>query len=78
MEQMPPSLPQRPVGVLARSRRGGNHGDDAAAPLFAEIAGLRDFYGYLAADRLKQPYNLNVRPSALDVAAQTALSNQPG
>jgi soluble lytic murein transglycosylase len=53
-------------------------GDDAAAPIYREIAGLRDYYGYLAADRLHQPYNMNVRPSPLDPAAQSALSAAPG
>ena len=53
-------------------------GDAAAAPLLREIAGLRDYYGYLAADRLAQPYDLNVRPSPLDAAAQEALAKEPG
>ena len=79
MEQMPPSLSATPRWRYWHARAvAATMGDDAAAPLFAEIAGLRDFYGYLAADRLKQPYNLNVRPSPLDAAAQTALSSQPG
>jgi len=47
-------------------------------PIFRELAGLRDYYGYLAADRLAQPYTLNVRPSPLDAAAQTALAQEPG
>jgi soluble lytic murein transglycosylase len=79
MEQMPPSLSATPRWRYWRARAvAATMGDDAAAPLFAEIAGLRDYYGYLAADRLKQPYNLNVRPSPLDPAAQTALGNQAG
>jgi soluble lytic murein transglycosylase len=79
IEQMPPSLSATPRWRYWHARAvAATMGDDAAAPLFAEIAGLRDFYGYLAADRLKQPYNLNVRPSPLDAAAQTALGSQPG
>ena len=39
---------------------------------------LRDYYGYLAADRVAQPYNLNVRPSPPDAAAQTRLSKDSG
>jgi soluble lytic murein transglycosylase len=46
--------------------------------LFGQIAGLRDYYGYLAADRLRQPYNMNARASPLDATAQAALSRQPG
>jgi soluble lytic murein transglycosylase len=79
MEQMPPSLSATPRWRYWHARAvAATTGDDAAAPLFAEIAGLRDFYGYLAADRLKQPYNMNARPSALDAAVQTALSSQSG
>ena len=79
MEQMPPSLSATPRWRYWHARAvAATRGDDTAVPLFAEIAGLRDYYGYLAADRLKQPYNLNMRPSPLDAAAQTALSSQAG
>jgi soluble lytic murein transglycosylase len=79
MEQMPASLSGTPRWRYWHARAvAATTGDAAAAPMFAEIAGLRDYYGYLAADRLKQTYNLNVRPSPLDAAAQTALSSQPG
>jgi len=47
-------------------------------PMYSEIAGLRDYYGYLAADRLRRPYNLNVRPSPLDAAAQSTLGSLAG
>jgi soluble lytic murein transglycosylase len=79
MEQMPASLSATPRWRYWHARAvAATAGDATAAPMFAEIAGLRDYYGYLAADRLKQSYNLNVRPSPLDAAAQTALSSQPG
>lgn len=79
MEQMPAGLSATPRWRYWHARAvAATTGDATAAPMFAEIAGLRDYYGYLAADRLKQTYNLNVRPSPLDAAAQTALSNQPG
>jgi soluble lytic murein transglycosylase len=78
LEQMPPSLSAQPRWRYWRARAAAaTKGADAAAPMFGEIAGLRDYYGYLAADRLKQPYHLNVRPSPLDAAAQTALAAQP-
>ena len=41
---------------------------EAAAPLYAQIADLRDYYGYLAADRLRRGYHLNSRPSPDEVA----------
>jgi soluble lytic murein transglycosylase len=52
-------------------------GETAAAPLYGEIAGLRDYYGYLAADQLHLKYSLNVQPSSLDAATQSALASQP-
>jgi soluble lytic murein transglycosylase len=53
-------------------------GSAAAAPWYAEIAGMRDYYGYLAADRLQQNYDLNIHPSADDAEAQAALAAEPG
>ncbi|MDZ7754264.1 MAG: transglycosylase SLT domain-containing protein [Gammaproteobacteria bacterium] len=43
---------------------------EAARELYSEIARLRSFYGFLAADRLEQPYRLNHR--GLEPAAATA------
>jgi soluble lytic murein transglycosylase len=53
-------------------------GAATAAPLYADIAGMRDYYGYLAADRLDQPYNLNIKPSPDDADAQATLAAEPG
>jgi soluble lytic murein transglycosylase len=53
-------------------------GADAAAPLFKEIADLRDYYGYLAADRLHRGYSLNARPSRDDLKTQTAIAAETG
>ncbi len=79
LDLMPPTLAAQPRWRYWRARAvAATQGDEAAAPLFREIAGLRDYYGYLAADRLAQPYNLNVRPSPLDAAAQAALAKEPG
>jgi soluble lytic murein transglycosylase len=77
IEQMPPSLATLPRWRYWRARAAAaTEGEETAKPMFAEIAGLRDYYGYLAADRLAQPYNLNVRPSPLDAASQTTLAKQ--
>ncbi len=79
IEQMPPPLATLPRWRYWRARAvAATSGDAAAAPLYREIAGLRDYYGYLAADRVAQPYNLNVRPSPRDAAGQTALSKMAG
>jgi soluble lytic murein transglycosylase len=78
-EQMPPSLATQPRWRYWHARAvAATAGADAAAPLFAEIAGLRDYYGYLAADRLHQSYQLNIRPSADDAELQAALAAEPG
>jgi soluble lytic murein transglycosylase len=75
-EQMSPSLAVQPRWRYWHARAvAATQGDAAAAPLYGEIAGLRDYYGYRAADRLALPYNLNVRPSALNAAALDMLSN---
>jgi soluble lytic murein transglycosylase len=79
IEQMPQSLAAQPRWRYWRARAvSATTSDEAAAPIFGDIAGLRDYYGYLAADHLHQPYNLNVRPSPLDPTAQTALANDSG
>jgi soluble lytic murein transglycosylase len=49
-----------------------------AAPRYNEIAGTRDYFGYLAADRLHRAYDLNVHPTPDDVAAQTTLASTAG
>jgi soluble lytic murein transglycosylase len=79
IEQMPPTLAMQPRWRYWHARAtAATSSEAAAAPMFSEIAGLRDYYGYLAADRIGKPYNLNVRPSPLDAAAQTALSKMAG
>jgi soluble lytic murein transglycosylase len=79
LELMPPGLAAQPRWRYWRARSvAAIRGEEAAASMYREIAGLRDYYGYLAADRLAQPYNLNMRPSPLDAAAQATLSKEPG
>jgi soluble lytic murein transglycosylase len=79
IEQMPASLATQPRWRYWRARAvAATRGSEAAAELFAEIAGTRDYYGYLAADHLHLGYELNIRPSSNDQAAQTALAMEPG
>ncbi|MBV8852253.1 MAG: lytic transglycosylase domain-containing protein [Sinobacteraceae bacterium] len=76
---MPPSLASQPRWKYWRARCiEATAGKDAANPLYEELAGLRDFYGYLAADRLHRPYMLNARPSAEDMPVQATLAADPG
>jgi soluble lytic murein transglycosylase len=77
--QMPASLANQPRWRYWRARAvAATQGAEKAAPLFADTASMRDFYGYLAADRLHQSYNLNIHPSADDGTVQTALEAEPG
>jgi soluble lytic murein transglycosylase len=79
IEEMPASLASQPRWRYWRARAvEATANFQAAAPLFAEIAGLRDFYGYLAADRLHKDYRLNARPSADVESEQKALAANPG
>jgi soluble lytic murein transglycosylase len=78
IQQMPAALAAEPRWRYWRARAvQATAGADAAMPLYAEIAGLRDFYGYLAADRLRTEYRLNESPSPDDEAAQRALATLP-
>jgi soluble lytic murein transglycosylase len=77
--RMPASLAAQPRWRYWRARAvEATAGADAAAPLFGEIADLRDYYGYLAADRLHRAYNLNARPTPDDLKAQTAIAIELG
>jgi soluble lytic murein transglycosylase len=79
IEQMPTSLFTQPRWRYWRARAvAATIGEEAAVQLLREIAGLRDYYGYLAADRLHLGYELNAQPSPNDVAAQSALAAEPG
>jgi len=77
-EQMPAPLASLPRWRYWHARGvAAEEGEDAAVPLFAELAVLRDYYGYLAADRLHRSYNLNARSSPDDLATQRALAGEP-
>jgi peptidoglycan lytic transglycosylase len=75
IERMPPSLATQPRWRywLARATE-ATVGAEEAAPLYGEIADLRDYYGYLAADRLHRSYNLNAHPSPDDLKAQAEMA----
>jgi len=50
---------------------------EAAESLFAPLADSRDYYGFLAADRLGQPYRLGHRPTTPDEKTIAALAARP-
>jgi soluble lytic murein transglycosylase len=78
IEQMPAGLAAQPRWRYWRARAVAATLGTDAAPLFAEIADMRDYYGYLAADRLHRGYNLNARPSPDDLQEQAAIAARPG
>lgn len=79
IDRLPASLAAQPRWRYWRARAlAETSGAAAAAAAFADLAGLRDYYGYLAADRLARPYSLNIHPSADDASLQSALAAEPG
>jgi len=79
IDQMPASLGAQPRWRYWRARAvAATDGKEAAAPFFEEIAGLRDYYAYLAADRVHRSYNLNMRASPENAATQAALAGEAG
>ena len=78
-QRMPAALSNQPRWRYWHARAvAATSGAEAAAPLFGQIAGLRDYYGYLAADRLQQPYDLNIHPVPDDASLQNTLAADPG
>lgn len=48
---------------------------DAAIPIYRDLATHRDYYGFLAADRVGTPYTFNYAASPVDTALDTAVAN---
>ena len=79
IDEMPATLSSQPRWRYWRARSvAATSGSEAAAPLYADLAGLRDFYGYLAADRIHHGYVLNAKASFDDETLQSAIAAQPG
>ncbi len=79
IERLPADLATEPRWQYWRARAlAKTTGPAAARPVYAGIAGMRNFYGYLAADRLHQPYHLHAHPTAIDWRTQRRLASQPG
>jgi soluble lytic murein transglycosylase len=79
IDTMPPTQLSQPRWRYWRARSiAATQGSEAAAPLYAELAELRDYYGYLAADRIHHGYVLNAKASFNDETLQKAMAAQPG
>ena len=79
LEQMPPQLASQPRWRYWHARAlERNEGSAAAAAAYTELATLRDFFGYLAADRAHRPYQLNAMALVEDEALQASLTAREG
>ena len=79
IEQMPPELAALPRWRYWRARAlAQTEGAAAAKPLFADLAKLRDYYGYLAADKIHHKYELNPQSLRVDSAVQKSLAADEG
>jgi soluble lytic murein transglycosylase len=79
IEHMPAALASQPRWRYWRARTtAATAGPEAAAALYSDLSSLRDYYGYLAADRLHRAYQLHARASPDDAEVQAAMASQPG
>jgi soluble lytic murein transglycosylase len=49
---------------------------DAATLIYTELAGIRDYYGFLAAEHLQKPYSLNHVPLVLSDSGNEVIGHQ--
>ncbi|MEM7280480.1 MAG: transglycosylase SLT domain-containing protein [Pseudomonadota bacterium] len=60
-----------------KARASHELGDSSTAELlYSSLASERSYYGFLAADRIGRPYNLNHRPAKVDESALIALEKK--
>ncbi len=79
LEQLSPVTAAEPRWRYWRARAlAAVDGEAVAAPLFSALAGLRDYYGYLAADRVQLPYDLQAHPTPTELELRSWLAVQPG
>jgi soluble lytic murein transglycosylase len=79
LAEMPQSMAAQPRWRYWRARAlEATSGPKAAEALLTELARTRDFYGYLAADRLHRRYALNARAVPEDAGEQARLAVLPG
>ncbi len=79
IDALPPAVAAEPRWQYWRARAVAvTTGAAAARPLYAKIAQRRDFYGYLAADRLRRPYRLHAHLTPVDRQILGRLAANPG
>ncbi len=79
IEAMPPAQRQDPRWTYFEARHRERLGQAGAArTLYAQAAATATFHGFLAADRLDQPYALCPLEPSTDPALRRAVANDPG
>ncbi len=79
LDQLSPNVAAEPRWNYWRARAlAETDGETVAEPLFRALAGLRDYYGYLAAERVQLPYDLQAHPTPRDATVLSGLSARPG
>jgi soluble lytic murein transglycosylase len=79
LDQLSPSSAAEPRWRYWRARALEKvAGETGAEPLLRALAGLRDYYGYLAAERVDLPYNLQAHPTPADASVVLDLAARPG
>jgi soluble lytic murein transglycosylase len=78
LDGLPEEEKARTIWAYWRARATDGSGDTATAEtLFATLAGERDYYSFLAADRLGIAYQLGHRPAVTDEEMISALAARP-
>lgn len=79
LQDMPKDLAAQPRWRYWRARALEQEaGREAAVPAYEELASLRDYYGYLAADRLHRGYSIGAKPLVVDRRMLETLTQMPG
>ena len=77
-EQLPEELKESTRWRYWRARALQAKGEEQQAnTILTELAGLRDYYGFLAADLLELPYQFQDQEDAVEPAVLVALAEQP-
>ena len=79
LDRMTPKTREQPQWRYWRARALANSGrTDEANAIYQQLAEIRDYYGFLAADRLGLPYQIEHKPLTASAENLEILENLPG
>ena len=79
LERMNPHTREQPQWRYWHARAlAANGRDEEANAIYRQLTDIRDYYGFLAADRLKLPYQIEDKPLTVSDEALETLKNLPG